>query len=585
MATGQTSQASFDFCHNQHAASLLYGLQDLRSESLLVDVVLCVSGKEIPCHRPVLSACSGYFQGMFCYGHRESKAHKVDINGVGPNTLQLIVDYAYTSKVTITEGNAVNLLEAANFFQIHPVFDACAKFISEHLSVKNCLEMMCMGSMLSPELYEKALSCVMKEFTAISKRQEFLNLTKDELITIISSDDLNAQEETVYMAVMTWINHNTSKRQKEMRELMELVRFPLMDKMYFLDNVQSNEAVRKSCPDIVAETLKYQLFPENVQSPRTRPRDLKEAVVVVGGILGQGQDSVEFSNYLMMPCSSSWVPITKMKHSYDRGFAVAVLGSNDIFVCAGDSSNREVWLYQLELNLWSQLAPLNVPRNHHKLAVVHDKVYAIGGLDDRVNASGLKSVLAAVEVYDRCQNKWTECVPLPQPRYKHAVAVVNGSIYVMGGRDAENRDTSTVYRLSPWKIQWEPQSNMPERAADITTAVLNGAIYVAGLPNKLFSYSPGENGGCWSVVAITGYLLPRCGMTVSNGKVYIYGGLGSGLFGRSPDGQVLCHDPEAMTLKPVGQMHEALYGHACVTIVKAAHTRIPQVRLQSSGNQ
>eukprot|EP00058_Branchiostoma_floridae_P011254 XP_002596742.1 hypothetical protein BRAFLDRAFT_73765 [Branchiostoma floridae] len=583
MAAGQTSQASFDFCHNPHAASLLFGLQELRSESLLVDVVLCVSGKEIPCHRPVLSACSGYFRGMFCYGHRESKAHKVDINGVGPNTLQLIVDYAYTSKVTITEGNAVNLLEAANFFQIHPVFDACAKFISEHLSVKNCLEMMCMGSMLSPELYEKALSCVMKEFTAISKRQEFLNLTKDELITIISSDDLNAQEETVYMAVMTWINHNTSKRQKEMRELMELVRFPLMDKMYFLDNVQNNEAVRKSCQDIVTETLKYQLFPGQVQSPRSRPRGMKEAVVVVGG---HGQGNKNFSNYLMMTCSScsSWVPITKMKHHSDLGFAVAVLGSSDIFVCAGYSSNREVWLYKLELNLWSQLAPMKVARHDHKLAVVQGDVYAIGGLDDCVNASGLKSALAAVEVYDHSQNKWTEGVPLPQPRYKHAVAVVNNSIYVMGGRDAENKGTSTVYRLSPGEIEWEPQSNMPERAADITAAVVNGAIYVAGLPSKVLCYKPGENGGCWSVVANTrrSDVLPRCGMTVCGGKVYIYGGYG---YGGSPNSGVLCLDPETMTLEPVGHMHEALSGHACVTIVKAAHTRIPQVRLQSSGNQ
>ncbi|XP_078589342.1 kelch-like protein 24 [Branchiostoma floridae x Branchiostoma japonicum] len=570
MAGEQRLQTSFDFCHNPHAASLLHGLQELRSESLLVDVVLCASGKEIPCHRPVLSACSGYFHGMFCYGHRESKAHKVDINGVGPDTLQLIVDYAYTSKVTITEGNAVKLLEGASFLQVRPVFDACSKFISEHLSVQTCLDMVYMGRLLSPELYKRALSYVMKEFTAVSKTAKFLDLTKDQLITLISSDDLSASEETVYKAVMTWINHNIGNRQKEMRELMELVRFPLMDKMYFLENVQTNEAVRKSCQDIVTETLKYQLFPGEVQSPRVRPRcasGVREAVVVIGGC----------TIFSVMACStapfhSSWVPMTRMKYYFDQGFAVAVLGTSDIILSAGVTGSREVWMYQLELNLWSQLASMKFHRHDHKLAVVQGRLYAIGGIKDPdAITSGLKSAFAAVEVYDRSKNKWTEGVPLPQPRYKHAVTVVNGNIYVMGGRDAGNQDTSTVYRLSPGDSNWEPQSNMPERAADITAAVVNGAVYVAGIPSKVLQYKPGENGGCWSVVANSDDLLPRCGIAVCGGKVHIYGGCGSN--------GVLCLNPETMSLEHVGYMQgfQALDGHACVTVLIRADTKIPQV--------
>ncbi|XP_066282324.1 uncharacterized protein [Branchiostoma lanceolatum] len=574
MAAGQRSEASFDFCNNPHATSLLHGLQELRSESLLVDVVLCVSGKEIPCHRTVLSACSGYFRGMFCYDYRETKEQKVDIHGVSPDTLQLLVDYAYTSKVTITEGNAVKLLEGSNFFQIRAVFDACARFISEHLCAKNCLEMVHIGCMLSQDLMKKALSYVMKEFAAVSKTAKFLDLTKDQLITLISSEDLNASEETVYMAVMTWINYDTSNRQKVMRELLELVRFPLMDKLFFLENVQNNEAVRKSCQDIVTETLRYQLFPGQVQSPCTHPRiagGLTEAVVVIGGILGRGRGRTEASNSIMMTCStapfssSSWVPMTRMKYYYDQGFAVAVLGTSDIIVSAGYSSYREVWMYQLELNKWSKLAPMNCSRHNHKLAVLQGKLYAIGG----------KLAQGTVEVYDRSQNEWTEGVPLPQPRYKHAVAVVDDSIYVMGGFDADHNSTSTVYCLSPGQSMWQPQSNMPEQAADITASVLHGNIYVAGIPTKVLCYKPGEKGGCWSVVARTNDALRRCGMTVCGRRVYIYGGYDEG--GGST--RVMCLNPETMSLERVGCMHQGLtlYGHACVTVSMAADTRIPQV--------
>ncbi|XP_035683711.1 kelch-like protein 38 [Branchiostoma floridae] len=194
---------------------------------------------------------------MFCNGHRESKEHKVDIHGVSSDTFQLLVDYMYTSNVTITEDNAVELLEGANFFRIQPVRGACATFISNNLSAKDCLQMIHLGNMLScPDLEKKARLCALEEFETVSKTSELLSLTKDQLKTLISSDDLNASEETVYTAVMAWIDHDHEQRKEEMRELMELVRFPFMDKMYFLENVESNRAVYTSCQDIVTETRK-----------------------------------------------------------------------------------------------------------------------------------------------------------------------------------------------------------------------------------------------------------------------------------------------------------------------------------------
>eukprot|EP00058_Branchiostoma_floridae_P008791 XP_002594279.1 hypothetical protein BRAFLDRAFT_57016 [Branchiostoma floridae] len=518
MAAGQRSPASSDFCHQAHAGALLQGLEGLRSNSLLVDVILCVAGKEIPCHRNVLAACSGYFQAMFCNGLRESKEHKVTIHEVSASIMQLLVDYAYTSKVTITKDNAVELLEGANFFQIQPVFDACTKFLSKHLCAENCLKMLALGGMLAPDLEKKALPCAMKEFDSVSKTPEFLCLRKEQLITLISSDDLNASEETVYTAVMAWINHDTRGRRKEMKELMELVRFPFMDRLYFLENVENNNAVRKACLDIVAETRKYQLFPGEVQSPRTRPRrasGLKEAVVVIGGREVPGS-----------------------------GFC-------------GRLSFSDVWLYNVELNNWADLAPLNVTRHYHKLAVLQGKVYAIGGRD---NSS--KFELASVEVYDRNLNKWSEGVPLPEPRSRHAVAVLDGSIYVIGGCNDELEPKSTVYCFSPGDAQWQPQSDVPVVGRKISASVLNGNIYVA-VNKGIYSFRPGDDGGSWSEVLTCG-VNRSPGMTVIGGKLYLYGGKDRGVGST----YIMCLDPETKSLLRVGTMPVGLYGHACVTVLK-----------------
>ncbi|XP_066285406.1 kelch-like protein 24 [Branchiostoma lanceolatum] len=534
---------------------------------MLVDVILCISGKEIPCHRNVLAACSGYFRAMFCNGHRESKEHRVAIHEASADALQLLVDFAYTSRVTITEDNAAELMEGASFFQVLPVIDACTKFLTDNLCIKNCMKMVPVGGMLNPRLETKALGYAMEEFTAASQTPEFLDLTKDQLITLISSDDLNATEETVYTAVMKWINHDTRNRKKEMKELMALVRFPFMNKMYFLEKVEGDKTLRKCCPDIVSEALKYQAFPGEVQSPRTRPRrasGLREAVVVIGGnekLEGEQRMASVYNNSIMMthsstPSSTSWTSMTEMKNENDHGFAVAVLSTSDIMVSCGIRS-EDVWLYQVKLDSWSKLAPMLTERAYCKLAVAQGQVYAIGGI---ISSSPL-CLTPGVEVYDQSLNKWTEGVPLPQPRYVHAVAVLDGSIYVMGGCDAEKVTTSTVYRFSPGDCQWNSVRDLPVRASFITASCLNGSIYVAGVSSKLLCYMPQED--LWTVLANTGTGY-GCSMTVFGGKIYIYGGCEN----NNGTTKVFQLNQEDKSLKQVGTMHKGLFDHVCVTILK-----------------
>ncbi|XP_035674545.1 kelch-like protein 24 [Branchiostoma floridae] len=567
MAAAQRTLPSLDFYHETHSTALLQGLQELRSDNLLVDVILCVSGKEIPCHRNVLAACSGYFRAMFCNGHRESKEHKVTIHEASPSALQLLVDYAYTSKVTITENNATELMEAASFFQVPPVSHACTKFLSDNLSVTNCMKIVTLGGMLNPNLETEALSYAMKEFAVASQTPEFFNLTKGQFIKLISSDDLNAPEETVYTSVLKWINHDTRKRKEEMRELMELVRFPFMDRRYFMDNVEASNAMRKCCPDVVTETVRNYAFPGEVKSPRTRPRHtsgLREAVVVIGGYEKLEQSSV-YNNAIMMthssaPSSTSWVSLTTMRRNDDHGFAVAVLGTSDIVVSVGGLQCRDVWLYHAGLDSWSKLAPMNTARDYHKLAVVQGKAYAIGG---RTSDSPLH-LTTVVEVYDRSLNKWTEGVPLPQPRYLHAAAVLDGSIYVIGGRGADDLATSTVYRFSPEDCQWYSAREMPWKVILINASVLNGSIYVAGLRSEVLCYRPQED--LWTVVAhIENGHMYICGMTVFGGEIYIYGGGDNHNNGTTDVLQLYSREK---SLKKVGTMPKGLFGHGCVTILK-----------------
>lgn len=56
--------------------------------------------------------------------------------------LELLLDFAYSSRVIINEENAESLLEAGDMLQFHDVRDAAAEFLEKHLHSSNCLGMM-----------------------------------------------------------------------------------------------------------------------------------------------------------------------------------------------------------------------------------------------------------------------------------------------------------------------------------------------------------------------------------------------------------------------------------------------------------
>ncbi|CDQ99136.1 unnamed protein product, partial [Oncorhynchus mykiss] len=62
----------------------------------LCDVTLVAGDRRIPAHRLVLSSVSDYFAAMFTSDVREAKQEEVKMEGVDPDALWVLVQYAYT---------------------------------------------------------------------------------------------------------------------------------------------------------------------------------------------------------------------------------------------------------------------------------------------------------------------------------------------------------------------------------------------------------------------------------------------------------------------------------------------------------
>ncbi len=95
-------------------------------------------------------------------------------------------------------------------------------------------------------------------------------------------------------------------------------------------------------------------------------------------------------------------------------------------------------------------------------------------------------VLGTVQEYDPATNTWRERSPMPTPRDHTSIGVVNGKIYVIGGRVgaafiALSTDVSVVEEYDPATDKWSaPRARMPTARSALAAGVYGGHIVIAG---------------------------------------------------------------------------------------------------------
>lgn len=103
---------------DRHAISILELMNQMRRTSELCDVCLQVGNSRIQAHKIVLSASSPYFRAMFTGELVESKQTDIVIRDIDEQAMEMIIDFCYTSKITVDEKSVQNLLPAACLLQV-----------------------------------------------------------------------------------------------------------------------------------------------------------------------------------------------------------------------------------------------------------------------------------------------------------------------------------------------------------------------------------------------------------------------------------------------------------------------------------
>jgi N-acetylneuraminic acid mutarotase len=214
--------------------------------------------------------------------------------------------------------------------------------------------------------------------------------------------------------------------------------------------------------------------------------------------------------------------------------SVAVLDGN-VYISGGYPGDRipvdTVAIYSPGTNTWAHGPSLPIALHHAMSATVNGKLYVIGG--EYLGAgTGLPSIyLDTVFELDPRIGQWVAKALMPTGRSGGGAAVVNGKIYVAGGRPPQGSDFA-VY--DPSIDRWTVLPDVPTQRNHLGVAAIDGKIYVAGgrfgggfnseRTPALEVFDPATN--TWSTRAPM--LSPRGGVASveANGCLFIIGGEG-----------------------------------------------------------
>jgi N-acetylneuraminic acid mutarotase len=178
---------------------------------------------------------------------------------------------------------------------------------------------------------------------------------------------------------------------------------------------------------------------------------------------------------------------------------------------------------------WTKGTHMLTPRSEIGVALLDDKIYAIGGQNEHVKKTDI------VEVYDLKSNKWNATTPLPEPLDHFGVASYNGKIYVVGGTHPDGISNKLLI-FDPVKGMWDEGEPMPTARTALAANFIEGKLYAVGgvddLHNVLTTngvYDPVNNS--WSEKAPMPTPRHHLTSSVVDGKLYAIGGrlLGDGI--------------------------------------------------------
>lgn len=424
---------------------------------------------------------------MFTGGMKESNQDSIELKGLSARGLKHIIDFAYSSEVTLDLDCIQDVLGAAVFLQMVPVVELCEEFLKSAMSVETCLNIGQMASAFNlSSLKESVDTFTFRHFLQIAEEEDFLHLPMERLVFFLKSNKLKGCGEIdLFQAAIRWLRHDESRRSAA-NEVLRHVRFPLMRSSELVDRVQTVDIMVEDvlCRQYLLEAFNYQILPfrqHEMQSPRTILRSDVVSLIAFGGTPYTDNDRTVSGKVYYMADSAArqFKELTDMEAGCSHACVsvldnfVYVVGGQHLQYRSGEGAVDVCFRYDPHLNRWLRIKPMQESRIQFQLNVLQGRLYATGGR----NRSGS---LSSVECYCPKQNEWTYVESLKRRIWGHAGATCADRLYVSGGYGVSVEDKKSLHCYDPATDQWDFKCLMNEPRVLHAMISVNNRVYALG---------------------------------------------------------------------------------------------------------
>ena len=222
-------------------------------------------------------------------------------------------------------------------------------------------------------------------------------------------------------------------------------------------------------------------------------------IYVCGGCSGFNQTTgypinCTGSNQEYNPATDSWE--TKAPMPTARAQLQANMVNGEIYFISGTlpdgSISNATEVYNPLNDSWSTAASIPTPVGLYASAVVDNKIYLVGG-----GKSG-PAIIDLNQIYDPETNKWTFGAPLPSSILLAAAGATTGELaparlYVIGGTTDGTSPVNTTYIYDPQANSWSLGSPMLTARGALSVAVVNDTLYALGGTHNLLDFQDRAN--------------------------------------------------------------------------------------------
>ncbi|GIX85994.1 kelch-like protein 2 [Caerostris extrusa] len=251
----------------------LVTFKDLLDSQELVNITLeTEDGGQQKAHLEILAAISPYFRRLI--GTFKNNAWEtISVPGTSKDTLAEIVNYIYTGQVSLREERVKPLIDAAELLVVPGVVKLCKQFLASNISVSNCIGRFNFATSYQyADLKEKALTFILANFEDVYKSNEsFIELQIDDLVSILSSDLLNVNDEgDRVLAMLKWVEADPNTRVYHLSQRPALRQVGLCSFKFFEDHIWTNELISRNedCHGVLYQASQLFADLQNGDSPQ-----------------------------------------------------------------------------------------------------------------------------------------------------------------------------------------------------------------------------------------------------------------------------------------------------------------------------